>query len=99
MDSEPFIDKNGRTLMPVRAVAEAFDAIVGPGPEERRVSILKGGTALSITVGSYVMNVNGVFVQNDSPAINKNGRVYIPLRVIAEALGAKINWDAQTETI
>ncbi|RKD25932.1 hypothetical protein BEP19_03120 [Ammoniphilus oxalaticus] len=99
IDVAPFIDKHGRTLVPVRAVAEAFDAVVGWDPQDGKVTILKGGKAISVIVGSYVMNVNGVFIQNDSPAINKNGRVFLPVRVIAEAFGAKVNWDPQTETI
>lgn len=98
-DAAPFIDKNGRTQLPVRAVAEAFGAIVGWDPQDQTVSILKDGKAISITVGSWVMNVGGVFVQNDSPAINKGGRVYLPIRVIAEALGANVDWDPATKTI
>lgn len=98
-DAAPFIDKNGRTLLPVRAVAEAFGAIVGWDPQDQTVSILKDGKAISITVGSWVMNVGGVFVQNDSPAINKGGRVYLPIRVIAEALGANVEWDSATKTV
>lgn len=98
-DAAPFIDKNGRTQLPVRAVAEAFGAIVGWDPQDQTVSILKDGKAISITVGSWVMNVGGVFIQNDSPAVNKGGRVYLPIRVIAEALGANVEWDAATQTV
>lgn len=98
-DAAPFIDKNGRTQLPVRAVAEAFGAVVGWDPEDQTVSILKDGKAISITVGSWVMNVGGVFVQNDSPAINKGGRVYLPIRIIAEALGANVGWDPATQTV
>ncbi|WP_164985282.1 copper amine oxidase N-terminal domain-containing protein [Ammoniphilus sp. CFH 90114] len=99
LDEAPFIDRNGRTLVPVRAVAEAFGAVVGWDPKGQVVTILKDGKAISIPVGSYVINIGGVYVQNDSPAINRGGRVFLPLRVIAEALGANVGWDSETQTI
>ncbi|MEW9667961.1 copper amine oxidase N-terminal domain-containing protein [Ammoniphilus sp. 3BR4] len=36
-DAAPFIDKNGRTQLPVRAVAEAFGALVGWDPATQTV--------------------------------------------------------------
>ncbi|MBP1930127.1 copper amine oxidase N-terminal domain-containing protein [Ammoniphilus resinae] len=98
-DAAPFIDQNGRTQLPVRAAAEAFGAIVGWDPEDQIVSILKDGKAISVPVGGWVMNVGGVFLQMDSPAVMKDGRVYLPLRVLSEALGATVNWDAENQTV
>jgi len=98
-DAAPFIDQNGRTQLPVRAAAEAFGAIVGWDPDDQIVSILKDGKAISVPVGGWVMNVGGVFLQMDSPAIMKDGRVYLPLRVLSEALGATVNWDAENQTV
>ncbi|HJV45434.1 MAG TPA: copper amine oxidase N-terminal domain-containing protein [Bacillota bacterium] len=99
MDVAPFIDENGRTQLPVRAVSGALGAMVGWDPQDGTVTILKDGKAVSITVGSYVMNVGGVFVQNDSAPLIKDGRVFLPLRIIAEALGAEVTWNAETQTV
>jgi len=37
--------------------------------------------------------VNGRLVQSDVPAINFQGRTLLPVRAVAEALGAQVQWD------
>lgn len=43
--------------------------------------------------------VNGRSVESDVPAVIINGRTMVPLRVITEALGGNIRWDAATHTV
>lgn len=42
--------------------------------------------------------VNGKSIQSDVPAINFNGRTMLPVRAVAEALGAEVGWDPATST-
>jgi len=42
--------------------------------------------------------VNGKEVEGDVPALNVKGRTLIPLRLVAETLGAEVGWDAATYT-
>lgn len=44
------------------------------------------------------ITVMGKAVQSDSPSIIDRGGVLIPLRVVAEAFGAAVQWDAKTST-
>lgn len=45
------------------------------------------------------VKVNGQPVVSEVPAINFDGRTLLPVRAIAEALGATITWDAETSTV
>jgi hypothetical protein len=42
--------------------------------------------------------VNGSEVRGEVPGINMDGNTLVPLRVVGEALGAKIGWDPATST-
>ena len=44
------------------------------------------------------VEVNGKTVSGDVPAINFNGRTMVPVRFVSEALGASVEWDANTWT-
>ena len=46
----------------------------------------------------FVM-MNGALVDFDVEPIMENGRVLVPFRAIIEALGAKVGWDNETETV
>jgi len=42
--------------------------------------------------------VDGQVIMGDVPAINFHGRTMVPVRFVAEALGADVGWDPATET-
>lgn len=42
--------------------------------------------------------VNGTEVSGDVPAINLHGRTMVPVRLVAEALGAQVDWDEANYT-
>jgi len=82
---------NERTMLPARFVAEALGAKVLWDRNTRTVSII-GEKAIAITIGSDTAYVNGVAVKLDSPAFIMDDRTYLPLRFIAENLGADVEW-------
>lgn len=82
---------NERTMLPARFVAEALGAKVLWDSNTRTVSII-GEKAIAITIGSDTAYVNGVAVKLDSPAFIADDRTYLPLRFIAENLGADVEW-------
>ncbi|SHK19019.1 Copper amine oxidase N-terminal domain-containing protein [Geosporobacter subterraneus DSM 17957] len=97
-DTPPVI-KDGRTLIPVRALTEAFGATVDWNSETKKVTIIKGDIEIILKIDSKTATVNGEEVTIDAPAEIMNKRTVIPLRFIVEQLGLKINWDEETETI
>ncbi len=44
------------------------------------------------------VEVNGEPVQSPVPGINMNGTTLVPLRVVSEALGARVGWQPETYT-
>ncbi|NCE63274.1 AMIN domain-containing protein [Pseudoflavonifractor sp. 524-17] len=97
-------DGSGRTLVPVRLVAEALDAQVLWVAETRQVLIQKGADTIVLTAGSDHAAVNGQILPlpDGVPAggVKCNGAesTMVPLRFVSETLGAQVDWDNDTYT-
>lgn len=50
-------------------------------------------------LSTITIKVDGKTLDVDVFPINVNGRVMVPVRAIAEALGAKVEWDGNTQTV
>ncbi len=97
LDAAPVI-RNDRTMLPVRFVAENLGATVGWDGATSTVTVTADGVKVEIIVGSRVARVNGNAVILDSPAFIESSRTYLPVRFIAESIGAKVAWDGTTST-
>lgn len=95
----PFIDNNGRTQVPLRAAMEAMGAVVGWNNYERAASISKDGITVIVPIGKKYVYVNGVKEMNDTAAQIVNNRTYLPIRIVAESLGAEVSWINDTKTV
>ena len=92
VDAQPFIDENGRTQIPVRAVAEAMGAKVDWDNDTNTATVTKDGTTVTITIGDVNMSVGNKTVTMDTSAQIIDERTYIPVRFVGEALGMTVNW-------
>jgi hypothetical protein len=84
--------KNGRTFLPLRAIAEAFGAEVTWVPETQGITVVLGDTQIGLQIGNNTAVVNGNVISIEPPYI-KNSRTMVPFRVISEAFGADVQWD------
>ena len=91
--------KAARTMLPIRLIAEALGADVAWDAAEQKVTITKEELAMEIYIDQPFATVNGEPVQLDASAFIENGRTYLPLRFIAENLGADVTWDAQAQKV
>ncbi|OPZ92387.1 MAG: hypothetical protein BWY74_01604 [Firmicutes bacterium ADurb.Bin419] len=98
-DAKPFIDANGRTLIPVRFVTEDLGAIVEWNQEYQEVTIKKDNVNIRIIINNRNIVVNRSVKTMDTEAIIKEGRTFVPIRYVAEALGATVGWNASTKTV
>ncbi|MBQ7660780.1 MAG: copper amine oxidase N-terminal domain-containing protein, partial [Clostridia bacterium] len=57
-----------------------------------------GKTEVKLTIGSNTAYVNGQTQLLDAAPVIDNGRTLMPLRFIAEAMGATVDWDPATST-
>lgn len=97
-DVAPII-RGERTMLPIRFVAEALGATVAWDGTQQKVTITKGEGVIDIYINSAVAFVNGNPVDLDSPAFIENSRTYLPLRFVAENLGADVYWNAETKEV
>jgi peptidoglycan/xylan/chitin deacetylase (PgdA/CDA1 family) len=86
----------GRTVVPLRAIFEALGAEVKWDAGTSRVTAIKDGRTVILTVGSLRAQVDDKHYLLDAAPIISNGRVLVPLRFSGEAFGAEVAWEAET---
>lgn len=90
---------NGRTMIPIRAVAEALGADVGWDNATRQVTLTRAGTTVVMTVDSPTATVNGEAITMDVAPYISGGRTLIPVRYVAEFFGQKVEWNGKTRRV
>lgn len=98
LDAAPII-RNSRTMLPIRFVAENLGATVGWDGATSTVTITSEATTLEIVIGKATAKVNGEETALDAPAFIESSRTYLPVRFVAESLGATVGWDGATSTV
>jgi len=89
LDASPVL-KYSRTLVPVRFIAESLGAKVDYNAEDKTVTVAYSDRTVKMVLGSRHMTVNGRQSTLDVPAESIDGRTFIPLRALTEALGKKV---------
>ncbi|OAT87073.1 copper amine oxidase N-terminal domain-containing protein [Desulfotomaculum copahuensis] len=93
-DVNPVV-RNGRTLIPLRAVANAIgvgNSAISWNQHNNTVTINNHNTIINLPVNSPTVTVNGRAQNIDVPAQMYNNRVMVPLRFISQAFGKPVNW-------
>jgi len=100
LDAPAYINAENYTMLPLRAITEAFGATVNWDNATRTVTILKGQRIVSMTIGSKTMYVNGTPVaMNTAPEISAD-RTFVPVRDLANSLGiSNVNWTEASGTV
>lgn len=89
----PFLDANGRVQAPVRALAESLNCKVVWDAASRTVTITRpDGMVVKLTVGSVLINTDLGDLKMDTSPQNVGGRIYIPVRFAANALGYNVDY-------
>lgn len=102
-DGQPYVDENSRTMIPVRFVTEQLGAKVSWDNAAQTAVIEKDGIRIDIPIGKSDLKVtqNGKAdtVKMDTAAVLKDGRTYVPIRYVAEALGAYVDYSDVYRTV
>jgi hypothetical protein len=91
MDTAPEII-SGRTMVPLRFIAEALGAEVDWDNATRTATVVLDGRTVRVTIGELAPGM-------DVAAMLVNGRTMVPLRFITESLGCDVDWNPDTRTI
>lgn len=100
IDAEPFIDANDRTMVPLRAVADAMSLDVNWDAAAREATFTNGSKTIYFPIDSTTARTgDGRTIQMDTAAVIANDRTYAPIRYLAEFFGYTVDWDAATKTV
>ncbi|MBQ8540215.1 MAG: RICIN domain-containing protein [Clostridia bacterium] len=96
-DVSPVIE-NGRMLVPLRQVFEKMGATVEWDDTLKTATCTLGETQVRVTLNSQAATIGDqVFTLDAAPALINN-RILVPVRFIAEGLGATVTWRNETKT-
>ncbi|MGB9887369.1 MAG: copper amine oxidase N-terminal domain-containing protein [Moorellales bacterium] len=98
-DDQPPVIKEGRVLIPVRALSRGLKAEVRWDPETKTVTVTRNDTTIVLVVDKLEVWVNGEKQELDVPALLLNNRVLVPLRFINQALRCRVQYDQDTGNI
>ncbi len=89
----------GRTLVPFRAVFEAYGGVVEWDGEQQTVIATVGNKTIVLRIDTLNAKVNDKEVPLDVPAMLINSRTMVPLRFISENLGSEVKWEGNENTV
>ena len=90
-DAAPVI-MNDRTLVPIRFVTESLGGKVAWNAETKEVTLVIDGKEIKMTIGKTIEKYGVAPVIIDS-------RTFVPVRFVADELGATTAWNAETKTV
>jgi hypothetical protein len=93
------VEQDGRVLVPLRGVLEKMGAFVRYDSQTKTVVALRGATRITLPVNSRQALVGEKPVSLDVPARIVNGSTMVPLRFVAESLGAQVSFDVGARTV
>ncbi len=98
LPAAPFM-KDNVNYLPLRFVTETLGADIIWDNNEKRVTVLRGDKMVELWVGSSEITVNGVRQKVLAAPMLRNNSTYVPVRVVSEQLGQKVDWNGKTKTI
>lgn len=93
------ISQNGRILVPLRVIFEALNAKVNWDNTTKTVIGSQEDKKIVLQMNNKIAQVNGNNITLDVPGQVIKGSVYVPVRFIAESLGAEVEWDSKSDTV
>lgn len=96
---------NDRTMLPMRSIFERLGAQVTWLEEDRIIVATKDKSLIVMQIDNTKMSVQNILSDEvteillDSPPFIQNDSTMVPVRAVAETLGAKVEWDPETYTV
>lgn len=85
--------------MPIKYVLDAFGGQAQWNSSAQRITVIRGGVLIDLTVGQKKYVVNGKSKTTDVVPIVLDGRTLVPLRLVSEQLGLTVKWEQNTKTV
>ena len=94
---QPPVMRNNRVFVPMRAIFERLGSSVVYS--NGVINAQGNGRSVHLQIGSTAASVNGSNLTMDVAPFTVAGRTEVPLRFVAQALGAGVNWNSNTSTV
>jgi hypothetical protein len=95
--NQPPVERDGRVFVPLRGVFERLGASVVY--DNGTINATGNGRNVSLQIGSTQATVNGQPQILDVAPFIVGSTTLVPLRFIAQALGASVDWNNDTSTV
>jgi N-acetylmuramoyl-L-alanine amidase len=91
---------NNTTYVPLRAICELFGAdSISWNDGTKTATINARGIKIHIKQGNTYIEANGRYFASGEPVRNIDGRLYLPVRLIAQAFESSVLWNASNYTV
>jgi hypothetical protein len=94
---QPPLQQAGRVFVPLRGIFEQLGASVVY--QNGVINATGHGRNISLQIGSTNATIDGQPQILDSPPFVEGNRTLVPLRFVAQALGAHVDWNNNTSTV
>ncbi len=95
----PAYQSKGTVMVPMRAIFEWLGAEVSFDSATGWMTAKRGQQVVSLKPGDRTATINGEKKTMSVPAASKAGRTFVPVRFVAEAFGAEVAWNQQTNAV
>lgn len=90
---------NGRTMVPIRAIIEAFGGTVTWEESSKSVILTMKDDEITLVIDSGVAYLNNNAQTLDTAPTIINGRTMLPIRFVAEGFNLGVAWDGGSQTV
>ena len=100
-DAAPIMVDN-RVMVPIRTVTELLNGKAEWNETAQRVTLYFDDREISMTIGSTQACVETIMeedVELDVAPLIRDGCTYVPIRFVAEALDAQVQWDGEEKAV
>ena len=95
----PYVDENNRTMVPLRVTMESAGFVVGYDGEKQTAIVITEHDRIEVPIGTNIIYENNNRIENDTIAVVKNGRTYLPIRAVLEAANYTVEWEANSNSV
>ncbi|MBO7309879.1 MAG: cell wall hydrolase [Clostridia bacterium] len=91
---------NSVTYVPLRNFSELMGAdSISWNASTRTATVTKGAISIHLTSGALFVGANGRYFFTVERILNINDRLFVPVRAIASAFNASVDWNSSSRTV
>ena len=95
----PYVDENNRTMVPLRVTMESAGFVVGYDTNTHTAIVITEHNRIEVPLETNKIYTNNQLTENDTIAVVKNGRTYLPIRAVLENAGYTVEWASNINTV